>query len=189
MSQLRMAFIADGTLPEIPEIPQGYTLRTYKPEDLDSYCRLRIAAGFSEWNATAFANYASCLIPNGLMVVEAPDGELAASASAEINTKTLWPYNGNLGWVACNPEHRGKKLGKAVVAAAMRRLLLYGFKRISLSTDDYRIPALATYLKLGWIPYITEPDMPERWNAIAKTLSMEINTFAPQLPQNGPDGF
>ena len=81
-------------------------------------------------------------------------------------------YNGELGWVAADPEHRGKRLGYAVCAITIKRILQAGYKHIYLLTDDFRLPALKIYLKQGWIPYINDAAMKKRWKNIFKELKM-----------------
>lgn len=41
---------------------------------------------------------------------------------------------------------------------------------IHLYTEDFRLAALKTYLKLGYIPILYSPEMPERWRAICAHL-------------------
>lgn len=188
MSQLRMLYLAEGrTPPACPALPDGYALRPYRDGDFPGYARLRIAAGFTTpWDAVAFENYRCCLVPDGLMLTIGPDGTPVAAASAEINTKALWPHNGTLGWVAADPAHRGRGLGKATVAAAMRRLLQYGFRTLWLSTDDWREPALAIYLKLGWQPLLADDDHRERWERIFAKLALPPVPLLTATPPNGP---
>jgi mycothiol synthase len=80
------------------------------------------------------------------------------------------PEGGELGWVAGDPEHRGRGLGLAVCAAVVARFLGAGYRRIYLRTDDFRLPAIATYLKLGFEPYLFTEGMAERWQRVCDQL-------------------
>lgn len=190
MSQLRMSYIANGdALPPLPALPDGYSYRPYTAADRDGYLALREVSEFRGWTPTVLANFAPCLVPNGLMLIVDANNAPVASACAQLNTLFLWPYNGNLGWVMADPAHRGKGLGKAIVAATMRRLLIYGCRQLWLSTDDWREPALASYLKLGWRPWITDDDHPARWAAVFEKLHLTPVAPIDKLPPKGPDGF
>ena len=57
-----------------------------------------------------------------------------------------------------------------VCAAVTRRLLDIGYKDIHLGTEDFRLPAIKTYLKLGYIPFIYAIGMNERWADICDKL-------------------
>ena len=47
-----------------------------------------------------------------------------------------------------------------------------GMKTARLRTDDWRIPAIKTYLKAGFTPDITsEPDYKERWEKIFEIIT------------------
>jgi mycothiol synthase len=80
------------------------------------------------------------------------------------------PNAGVLDWVAADPAHQGKGLGKVVTAAVVRLLAQRGYERIYLLTDDWRLPAIATYLSLGWEPYIYNQEMQERWDRVLQQI-------------------
>ena len=52
----------------------------------------------------------------------------------------------------------------------MRYLKNAGYKKASLLTDDWRLPALKLYLRMGWRPWLVEDDMPGRWKDICDKL-------------------
>ena len=88
-----------------------------------------------------------------------------------LHDHTAWhPFGGELGWVAGDPAHAGKGLGRAVSAAVTARLLDAGYRNIHLYTEDWRLAALKTYLKLGYIPFLYSAEMPDRWQAICTRL-------------------
>jgi mycothiol synthase len=80
------------------------------------------------------------------------------------------PNGGALDWVAADPLHSGRGLGRAVTAAVARLLVQRGYRDIYLLTDDWRLPAIACYLQLGWEPIIDGPQMRERWGAVQASL-------------------
>jgi mycothiol synthase len=80
------------------------------------------------------------------------------------------PFGGELGWVASDPAHAGKGLGMAVCAAVTARLLQAGYRNVHLFTEFWRLPALKTYLKLGYVPFLYQEGMAARWQAICAQL-------------------
>ena len=97
------------------------------------------------------------------------------------NPTPLHPYGGELGWVAGSPAHAGRGLGTAVCAAVVRRFLTAGYRRVYLLTDDWRLPALKVYLKLGFVPYLFEAGMAARWQGICNALHW------PYTPESWPE--
>ena len=116
------------------------------------------------------------LFSEGLFfIVHDATGELVATAGANHSPSPLHPFAGQLGWVAVSPGHRGKRLGCCVCAAAVKRYLDAGYTDIYLQTDDWRLPAITTYLKLGFVPLLFAPDMEERWQDICSKLNVDFN--------------
>ena len=68
----------------------------------------------------------------------------------------------------------GKRLGLAVCAAATARLIRGEYTNIYLRTDDPRLPAIQTYLRLGYEPFLYAEDMAERWQRVYGQLGLEI---------------
>jgi len=104
-------------------------------------------------------------IPDGFFMVVRGD-EIAATAMAHHNPSPLHPSGGQVSWVAADPAYRGRGLGFAVSAAVTARLLQAGYRRIYLETDDWRLPAIRMYLKLGYLPFLYRPNMRERWRTV-----------------------
>jgi predicted dehydrogenase/GNAT superfamily N-acetyltransferase len=158
--------------PEVT-VPAGYELRIFRPGDEPAYLALMAKAGFGDFTDRLRA-WRDKLLCDGLFVVEhKPSGELVATAMATHSPTDLHPFGGELGWVAADPDHKGKGLGLAVCAAATRRLIAAGYQDIRLQTDDWRLPALKVYLKLGYDPMLYCDGMGERWRAILQKLGWE----------------
>lgn len=116
--------------------------------------------------------------------------EFVATASAWF--KPMYGIDtGNIHQVGVLPGHRGKCLGYWISLAALHRLAIEGFSKATLETDDFRIPAIKTYLKLGFSPILVHENQRERWkdiflacgcydeseSRIADILSGPIRTF------------
>jgi len=152
-------------------IPDGYEMRLYRPEDEAAYIELMAKAGFTGWTPKQVAQTVRGILPEGFfLIVHRATGRLVATAMALHSPLDLHPYGGELGWVAADPEHKGRGLGLAVCAAALRRFLRAGYQEIYLRTDDFRLAAIKTYLKQGWEPLLFRDGMAERWEATYRTL-------------------
>ena len=178
MPQLKMIFNSNtAPMPELI-IPEGFTLRALRDGDLAAYNRLRASVEFNTWTAEELAAYRKKALPEGsLVIVSDQTGEFAASAGAETTDMPEYPRFGVLGWVMTDPKFNGHHLGRVVSVAAMHRLHQAGYRIFTLLTDDFRTPALATYLKLGWRPWLFEGDMEARWRAIAARLGRSFESL------------
>ncbi len=182
ITQLRMVW-PEHLLDAPPEVrlPPGYSLRTYRPEDEPRFFEVMELAGWPGWNAEKLRPWRERILPRGwFMVVHRASGQIVATAMALRDCREFGCQGGELGWVACVPEHRGKGLGMAVSAAATARLIEEGYRHIHLYTEDWRFAALKTYLKLGYVPLLYAPEMLERWQVACARLHWP---FTPQLWQ------
>lgn len=170
--QLRMVWpSARLDAPPEPRLHPDYALRTWRPGDEQGWFELMALAGFGVWDEDRLAFTLKTILPDGwFFAVEERSGRLVASAMATHHALMLHPFGGELGWVVGHPAHRGKGLGWTVCAAVTRRLLQAGYTNIFLRTDDFRLPAITVYLKLGYQPFLFAPDMVERWQAICQQL-------------------
>ncbi len=170
MDQLHMLWPVGRAAPEAA-LPGEYLLRIFRPSDADAYVALMHSAGFTQWDAAHLTAELEFVLPDGLFVVEhVPTAALVATAMAEHHSSPLHPFGGELGWVAGDAQHAHRGLGRAVCAAVVRRLLSAGYHRIYLKTDDFRLPAITVYLRMGFVPFLYQGDMPARWQAVCAQL-------------------
>ncbi len=102
------------------------------------------------------------------------EGRCVATASARL-IPSVFPGSGYLHWVATHPAHRGKRLGEWV---SLRVLYLFAEKNCRdavLETDDFRLPAIKTYLRLGFLPEYDHPSHPSRWRKVFEALGVGIS--------------
>ena len=170
--QLRMVW--PKTLLDQPPavaLPKGYRLRTYRPGDEPSFFHVMSLAGFESWDMAKLLPWLQKILPEGWFLAEhIASNQLVATSMAVHNPNQYYPFSGELGWVAGHPDHAGRGLGGVVCAAVTARLLRGGYTSIYLSTDDERLPAIKTYLKLGYRPLILTKDMTARWEAVCQQL-------------------
>jgi len=161
--------------PALPQVPPGYALRTYRRGDEAGYARLVQAAGLGRWTVQRVRGMLRTALPHGLILVEHKrTARLVATCVASHNARPGHPFGAELGWVAVHPEHRGKRLGLVVCAAALRRALDAGYEEIFLRTDDHRLPAIKTYFRLGMVPRLAGTGMKRRWRAVCEALGLEF---------------
>lgn len=172
------------TSPPEVDVPKGYTLRTYKSGDEPDFYKVMDLAGFKNWNDATLCPWLHKILPNGWFLIEHDaSGEIVATAMANHNSQELHPFAGELGWVAGHPEHAGKGLGMAVCGSVVRRLLQAGYEHIYLNTDDWRLPAITVYLRLGWVPFLYASDMEARWHTVCDQLNW------PFTPEDWPQDY
>lgn len=187
-TQLRMVWPEHllGT-PPIAQLPPGYDMRTYQQGDRPRFYEIMDLAGFTGWNDEVLQPWLPRMLsPGWHMATHGASGEIVATAMALQDASEFGAQGGELGWVAGDPAHGGRGIGMAVCAAATARLIEAGYRFIHLYTEDWRLPALKTYLKLGYVPLLSELDMPERWQAICTQLHWP---FTPETwPSPGRSG-
>jgi mycothiol synthase len=78
---------------------------------------------------------------------------------------------GMVHYVATDPDYRGRGLGFAVTNAVLHHMKGEGKSAAYLSTDDFRLPAIKIYLKLGFEPDTSKEGHAERWQAVRQKLA------------------
>jgi mycothiol synthase len=161
--------------PPVIRLAEGYELRTYQGGDEAAWLTIQNLADpvIGHGDITDFLRrYLSALLPNGLFfAIDRASGEAVATAGALHNTRDgMFPFGGELGWVATVPAHQSRGLGRAVSAAATRRLIDAGYESIRVGTQDHRLSAIKLYLSLGYVPFLYGEDMDERWKQICTKI-------------------
>src|SRR5947208_3160936 len=156
-------------LPEPPALPPGYIVRAYEPDDLSTLATLLTRAFGDLWDEEQVRR----------RLVEAPDVEetyvlahhdrLVATASARV-MPDVYPGSGYVHWVGADPDYQGKGLGALVSIRVLQHFRDVGLRDAVLETDDFRLPALRMYLRLGFVPEYRAPDHQRRWAQLLPQL-------------------
>ena len=174
-AQLEMVWPEErlGTPPPV-NVPEGFNLRTFRTGDEESFFRLLGSVGMS----CPLDYWMLHVLPAGFFFIEHEESErIVATCMAAHHPTERHPFGGNLGWLAGDSDYQGRGLGYTISAAVTRRLVEAGYRRIYLETDDFRLPAIKIYLKIGWVPYLFQEDMLMRWQAVCQQLGW---TFRPE---------
>ena len=133
-------------------LPEGYRLRLYRRGDSRTWARIwadELAAGAGRSFRRELGGDLAAMGRRCLFLVS-PDG-------AEIGTATAWYARyqrrrwGRLHWVAILPACRGRGLSRCLVGAALRLMRTLGHRRAMLATQTWRIAAIRTYLRFGFV--------------------------------------
>jgi mycothiol synthase len=163
-----------------PRVAEGYRLRTYRPGDEADWARLIRTYIGGEWDAESTrANLTGQerFFPDGLFFVESAVAGTRIPAPTVVGTACAWRPSaqeweeGELHMVAVDERHRGHGLGRALCLAVLRYFREKGFKRVRLSTDDFRLAAIKVYLDLGFAPVIVDELHRQRWQDIHAALA------------------
>jgi len=161
-------------------IPAGYVPRPYTAGDDVAVRRLleseRWVATDEEWQ-----DYKDRVLPNGLfLILHAETNTLAATAGAVHNPnpgRYYFPFGGELGNLIVHPEHRGKGLGYSVSAMVVGRFISAGYESIRVCVQGFRLAAVKTYLRLGFVPFLHTEEVRARWERICGQIDWP---FAPE---------
>lgn len=175
--QLRMVKPNLDNLPKL-ELPDGYSLRSYQEGD-DVHWANIISDSFGGRERTAQDTQneitgRDVFVPDGLYFVTHQD--------IPVGTACAWRQSvdetdvGYVHMVGVLGEHTGHKLGKWVSLAVLYYFCDNGFSCSMLDTDDFRIPAIKTYLNLGFVPVYVDDTQPERWVEILNKLELPLMT-------------
>ncbi len=158
---------------EIPQLPEGYSIRRYQgEEDIPHWIRI-CNNGLVRYGADNSA-FTDCMenidtYEDTFFIVNEKEIPVAT-----ITAVRKYPTTG-LGlvhMVSVADSERGKGLGHALCAIAEKHFYDNGVKMATLTTDDYRIAACKSYLKAGWMPVNHDVDMVIRWTRVMKKFGI-----------------
>ena len=95
------------------------------------------------------------------------NGKPAATITGVIDEES---HTGTVHMVDSFPWARGRGLGSYMLDLVLRHLISHGMEWIQLTTDDWRIPAIRSYLRCGFVPVNVDTDMEERWTKVLETI-------------------
>lgn len=176
MEQLMMLKFANE--PVEYKMPAGYEIRSVRDgnhEDAMGWIYACETLNEGLWNEEQFVHEmiedSDCGSDNILLICRKNDGAIAGTATAKDGPLPA------LHMVGMNKEFFGQGLSYAICAAALNRMINHGVHRIQLKTDEFRIPAIKTYLKMGFRPWYYLDDMPARWQGVFADLGYDPEKY------------
>jgi mycothiol synthase len=157
---------------ELPKmmLPVGYSVRIFKPGDEET------------WESIIEDSFGRKISFNDKMLLNKefrPERvQFICYNDTPIGTATAWYVPkwgekvGYLHMVGVLKKHSGMGLGRQVSLAAMHQMLKEGKESAMLQTDDFRLPAIKTYIKLGFKPLIVHENQEKRWELILSKLEI-----------------
>jgi mycothiol synthase len=157
-----------ATAPELPAVPAGYRLRTFRPGEDD--------AGWLRVNARAFATHPEqgrmtlddlrarlsepWFDPEGFFLLVPENGGPAGSADDAGPAAFQWTKtepgqpdgarDGEIYVLGVDPDHQGEGLGRLMTDVGLAHLARTGATRAVLYVEGDNTPALATYERAGF---------------------------------------
>ena len=157
--------------PARPVISYGF--RTYRHGDEGAWLDT-LASGDSAWDRSRLDQMLAgerAPVPLEGVVFATSDDVPIGAANLFLYERADGPYS-ELGWVAVRPEHRGRGLAYEV---CRRGLLFANFLKhryTYLTTQDFRLSAIKTYLRLGFEPEIIDRSHCARWNVLRRITAV-----------------
>ncbi len=173
MKQLKMRRLGAPVQPRA--LPDGYAYEFYSGSaeqitDWLELCHGALIPDKSEnWFTSTILEYPDlCPMQDLFFVVEQRTGKRVATTAAVCHRQ-----EGYIHMVAAAPEVRGRGIGHAMLRYALAMLEERGCTYTVLTTDDFRLAAIKTYLDAGFAPVIEhdpESDVSQRWEHVLTEL-------------------
>jgi ribosomal protein S18 acetylase RimI-like enzyme/catechol 2,3-dioxygenase-like lactoylglutathione lyase family enzyme len=173
VSNLRMRLTRLTDLPPLPAPPDGFSLRRIARQEMTesdiASLTGTLAAAFSEMLWTPHSVRAALrddeTVEDTFVLEDTEIGAIAATATARF-VPERYPNSGYLHWVGAYSHYKGKGLGRHVSLAVLHAFRERGHADAVLETQDTRLPAIHTYLKLGFTPEYSDDAHEARWARI-----------------------
>lgn len=158
-------------------LPDGYTYERFDASlrDIDDWKAITmeppaLARSFESCYRESIEEYPDCIPMRDVHFVSNESGERVAT----ITTITHADGSGYVHMVKAKASEHGRGLGHAMARHALQIFAERGVERVLLTTDDFRLAAIKTYLDAGFRPVIVEDpasDMNARWDSVLNTLN------------------
>ena len=173
MAQLKMYWLAGTPIADV-EIPAGYSISNYKTEaDKLAWCECcRNGLIADDAGVEAFDD----CITNRKDIHMTEDVFFLDYDGEHVGTITAYVMKGNVGdvhMVGIRTDHRGKGLAKILTSVALKHLNAKGVTHVELTTDEWRVSAVKSYLTAGFRPVEYDIGMQDRWEAMLETLKVD----------------
>ena len=170
--------------------PPGYALRPAGGEEDVAALAAVLTGAFGDlWTADRVRR----------TLTEAPDvravyvatwhGRPVATASSRL-LPDRFPGSGVVHWVGTHPDHARRGLASALVARVLRDFRDRGDTAAALETDEFRLPAIRTYFRFGFLPVdeVAGEDHRPRWSTVVQELFAASRPHPTDAAETGRPG-
>lgn len=159
-SRPALYMVWDGAASVTASVSASYEVVTVPDRKIASHRSLLEA----EWpvDDAAWAEFVERVIPSGMFVARlATTGAPVGTVSVMHNprgSRFFFPGGAAIAYLSVIAPHRGHRLGSALTARALERARDAGYRVVWLGVQEWRLPAIVTYLDTGFVPFLHPPD-------------------------------
>jgi GNAT superfamily N-acetyltransferase len=166
---LLMRYASEGP-PAVAPLRAPFTWKVFEPADIPGWLDLLNANGeLGRWTEQSLTYEMKELMP-GTQHFVVHEGRFVAGVGVydrPMEHGVAWELRG----AARRPEYRGAGLGEQIIASAVASALQLPARPIVLFTDDYRLPGISLYLRLGFIPDLeAHASYQARWASVLRVI-------------------
>jgi mycothiol synthase len=164
LPQLRMRH-GLGSLPAARALGPEFCLRVAVVGDASGLATVLTAAFGEVWDVERVFRelFNDSGVPVTFLVER--DGAVVGTASYQVKEEPD-PRAGWVHWVGVHPGARGFGLGEVLTHRVLREAVSRGASCVYLTTDDFRVPAIRVYVRLGFEADSWHESHAERWQSI-----------------------
>ena len=183
MGQLLMRRPHLNDVPQAP-LPDGFQVReaSARPADEVELAKVLSEAFHESWTReTVEERLTHAKDVKAVYVVSGPHGTVATASSRYLPDR--FPSEGYVHWVATLPSQTQRGLASYLIARLLCDFQERGYIAAVLETDDFRVPAIRTYLKMGFIPLyeVGQEDHRDRWSAVFQEVLASRRNGSPKI--------
>jgi mycothiol synthase len=158
-----------GAFPPPRRLPEGYGIRTATSNDAARLAVLLSHAFLEEWDESRVRSLLLDHPDVPVTLVVDFDERIVATASYQVFPRDF-PDSGWVHYVGADPAHAGIGLGYSITRAVLAESVNRRKTDVRLTTDDWRLSAIRTYLNLGFEPDLWHESHKDRWSAVLSEL-------------------
>ncbi|MDP2922710.1 MAG: GNAT family N-acetyltransferase [Candidatus Omnitrophota bacterium] len=170
---LEMKMVLDNKIIQPLKLENNLEIRGYH-ESLREDCinLLNSIGSLGLWNRLSFEKRI-------LDCVEEPEKDIfillagnSVVGFSVIHERSLNDNSAEIGYVAVKPQSRGNQLGYKLLVYILSEMKKRNLSYAYLKTDSFRTPAIKTYLKCGFCPFIRNKNQKKRWQNVMNKINI-----------------
>jgi mycothiol synthase len=159
----------------VPDVAPGFVLRAATVDDAAALNVLLEQAFEEPWGVERTLSVLLAA-PDVVRtwVITTSTGELVATASERL-LPDEYPGAGYVHYVGALGSVSGKRFGQIVTQRCLEGFVERGLTKAVLKTDDFRLPAVRTYLRIGFVPEYRSDEERSAWSRVFKSIEARSN--------------